>query len=262
MVYRYAEHVHIVLEYGSLILILAAWVMLRRRRSNKERVSLEYSKAHEHELQQKDLHIREVHHRVANQMGLTAALLHFQASRSPHPEAKASLFDSENRVRTLAKLHTRLDQMDPHCQTLLYPYLSDLAHDLITSLRPDLIFRPEFAHDSPAAKPATALTCGLLVHELITNCIKHAFPLNQGGTIRLSLNCPPPDRFRISIHDNGAGLPAGFTPKHSTSSGMAIISALTKDLAGTFSVMPLHQGTEFIVEFPLSEIKKLNESPQ
>jgi len=246
-----SEHIHFALEISISLLLIGAWILLRRRRQQKEYTSRE----HEAQLHQKDLHIREVYHRVANQMGLTAALLHLQATRSVHPDAKASLFDSENRIRTLSKLHTKLQQTDPHSRTLLYPYLSEVAGDLIHTLRPDLGYCQELGNDSPSTPSTTAITCGLLVHELITNCIKHAFPQNRIGTIRLSLHCPPTDRLRISIHDNGTGLPPGFTIQNSSTSGMAIVSALTKDLAGTFTAIRHPSGTEFIAEFPLSEIE-------
>jgi hypothetical protein len=249
MISRTAEHVHIALELGSCLLLVGAWGVLRRKRRKKDHLS----QIHEVQLKQKDLLIREVHHRVANQMGLTAALLHLQGSRSLNPAAKADLFDSESRVRTLSKLHTRLHQTHPQSQTLLYPYLSELASDLITTLRPDLVYCPEFSSDSPSTQSNTAITCGLLVHELITNCIKHAFPHNRIGTIRLSLHRPHQDRLRISIHDNGAGLPSGFDLETLSTSGMAIISALTRDLAGTFSAIQHPAGTEFIAEFPLPE---------
>ena len=252
MVLLTSEEIHIALEFGTLLLLVGILVRLRYKRRKKERTSEEHAIL----LRQKDLHLREVHHRVANQMGLTAALLHLQASRCSHPDAKATLFDSENRMRTLSKLHTRLHQKDLHSRVLLYPYLSDVAQDLIASLRPDLNYCPDLVQDSPAIKSTTAITCGLLVHELVTNCIKHAFPHNRRGTIRLSLGHQPPDRLRITIHDDGAGLPPNFTFQDPSSSGMAIISALIKDLAGTFSTINHPQGTEFIAEFPLAEVGK------
>ncbi|MEI7880914.1 MAG: sensor histidine kinase [bacterium] len=248
------EHVHMALEIGSFLLLICTLVVMRRRRLHTEGTSRNHVRAHELQLQQKDLLIREVHHRVANQMGLTAALLHLQASRSVNPDAKAHLFDSENRIRTLSTLHERLHQTDSQGRILLYPYLSDLARDLISSLRPDLVFCPKLAGDSPSTKSNIAITCGLLVNELVTNCIKHAFPQNRPGMIRLSLDRPPPDRLRISIQDDGTGLPGGLTLQDPLTSGMAIISALTKDLSGTFTAVKHQPGTEFIIDFPLAEI--------
>ncbi|MEI8139702.1 MAG: sensor histidine kinase [bacterium] len=254
MMTRTAEHVNTALHVGLSLLLTGALGVLVQKRRNRERASLEDSRAHELQLRQKDLLIREVHHRVANQMGLTAALLHLQAARSMHPDTKAHLFDSENRIRTLSKLHARLHLAEPHNRTLLYPFLSELASDLISTLRPDLVYFTEISNDSPVTKSCTAITYGLLVHELVTNCIKHAFPKNRQGTIRLSLHRPHPDRLRISILDDGAGLPAGFTLHDPPTTGMAIIFALTKELAGTFSAIQHLSGTEFIAEFPLLEI--------
>lgn len=253
MISRSAEHIHMALDAGSCLLLMTAWGLFRHKYRQKEYASREDSQAHEVQLHQKDLVIREIHHRVANQMGLTAALLHLQASRSVHPDAKAYLFESENRIRTLADLHTRLHQTDPQCRISLYPYLTELARDLIASLRPDLLYYQEFSGASPSTPSTTTITCGLMVHELITNCIKHAFPFQRSGTIHLSLHCHPYHRLEISILDNGVGLPPGFTLVTPTTSGMAIVSALAKDLNGTFTATPLNPGKKFTVSFPLSE---------
>lgn len=256
MMSRTAEHINVALEISTCLLLMGTLAVLRLKYRRGKCAALEYSKAHEHQLHQKDLLIREVHHRVANQMGLTAALLHLQASRSAHPDTKAFLFESENRLRTLSKLHERLHQPNTHSRTLLYPYLSELAGDLVTTLRPDLEYCAELTGDGPVTTSSTAVTCGLLVHELIANCIKHAFPLHRGGTIRISLKRPPPNRLRISIHDNGTGLPPEFSLQNPTTSGMAIVSALAKDLGGSFSATHLNPGTEFTVEFPVLDISK------
>jgi two-component sensor histidine kinase len=242
MMPRTAEPFRLALESFLTILLICAWWRIRRK----------YNKT----IQQKNLLIREIHHRVANQMGLTAAFLHLQASRNTHPGAKASLFESENRLRTLSKLHARLYPQTNQNHIILFTYLSDLAKDLVGTLRPDLDFSPVFACKSPTTSSTTAVTCGLLVHELITNCLKHAFPDQQRGAISLSLNCPPSNRLRISIQDNGIGLPADFSMHAPTTSGIAIITALTQDLAGTFTVTPLNPGVAFIVELPLSNLER------
>jgi two-component sensor histidine kinase len=161
------------------------------------------------------------------------------------------LFEGENRIRTLSDLHARLYQTNPGDPVALYPYLSALAGDLITTLRPDLAYCPADDSAAPSSRASTAIICGLLVHELVTNCLKHAFPFNRAGTIRFSLSHPPPNRLRLSIHDNGSGLPPGFSLDATPHSGLAIISALIRDLAGTFSAISHQPGTEFIVEFPL-----------
>ncbi len=257
MMPRTAEHIRLALELNTALMLISAWWVMRRKTRKIEDSHLDYAREHEEQLQQKDLLIREVHHRVANQMGLTAALLHLQASRSVHPDAKASLFESENRIRTLSKLHARLHHPDFHRQISLFPYLSELVQDLISTLRPDLEYCPVYCCKSPSTTSTTAVTCGLLVHELITNCIKHAFPQQRKGAISFTLNCPPPDRLRISIQDNGIGLPPDFSMQDPSTSGMAIISALTKDLAGTFTATPREPGVEFIVEFPLSNLERV-----
>lgn len=248
-----ADQLHMAFDIVSCALLAGTWAMLRRQHRQKEQAAQRHSKAHSDQLLRKDLLIHEVHHRVANQMGLTAALLHLQASRSADPVTKASLFESESRIRTLSKLHARLHHTKSHSQVALFPYLSELAGDMIISLHPNLTFCPVLTGSSPFTASTTAITCGLLMHELVTNCIKHAFRQQPKGVIRVSLSHLPGNRLFVSVHDNGVGLPAGFSIPAQSTSGMAIISALTKDLGGIFSAVHHNPGAEFIVEFPLPE---------
>lgn len=253
MLSRAAEQLHMTLDIAACALLVGAWAALRFNHHKKVQAAQQQSRVQADQLHQKDLLIREVHHRVANQMGLTAALLHLQASRSKDPGAKASLFDSESRIRTLSKLHARLHQTDLHSRVALFPYLSELAGDLIIALRPTLTFCPVLSGKSPSTASSTAITCGLLMHELVTNCIKHAFTRQHEGTIRVSLAHLPSERLHLSVHDDGVGLPPEFSIPEQSTSGMSIIAALTKDLGGIFSAIHHNPGAEFIVEFPLPE---------
>ena len=202
-------------------------------------------------VEQKELLVREVYHRVANQMSVTASLLHLQAARIPHSEAKAALLESENRVRAMAKVHSILQGSASQTHIPLGRYLSALASDLVTGLRPDLQYLETVQGAPQIVSSSMAITCGLLVHELVMNCIRHAFAIGQPGMIELELTIPSEGRFRLSIRDNGKGLPPGFSLLSPSSLGLMIVSALTRDLGGTVSAHATNPGTKFTIDFPV-----------
>lgn len=202
-------------------------------------------------VEQKELLVREVYHRVANQMTVTAALLHLQAARIPLSEAKAALLESENRVRAMAKVHSILQGSASQTHIPLGHYLSALASDLIAGLRPDVDYRDTVAGAPQIVSSSMAITCGLLVHELVMNCIRHAFAVGQAGIIHLELTTTEAGWFWLSISDSGTGLPPGFSLQSPSSLGLMIVSTLTRDLGGTVSAITTNPGARFIIEFPV-----------
>ena len=206
-------------------------------------------------VQQKDLLVREVYHRVANQLNITSSLLNLQSLRVGHAAARSALLEAEHRILAMARIHTALQHTGSQADIPLSAYLSSLAGELITGLRPDLKYREIITGPAPAPSAATTITCGLIVHELVMNCIRHAFNRRAAGTIELSLHTRINGAVRLAIRDNGAGFPEGFRMEQSESLGLLIVSTLTADLGGHFSMAHHPPGTECVVEFtpPLKE---------
>lgn len=201
-------------------------------------------------VKQKELLVREVYHRIANQLGATASILYLQAQRESHPEARSALFEGEQRVRAMAKVHTLLQDVKNPSRALLSPHLSAIALSLISELRPDLSYQESLPTEPLAVPPSTAMTCGLLVHELIMNSIRHAFPSGRHGTITLSLSRAVSGLVRIAVEDDGIGIPGGYPPDKSSSLGLMIVSALCADLGGTLTHPAQESGTTTLIEFP------------
>lgn len=197
----------------------------------------------------KDLLVREVYHRMANHLSTTSALLNLQALRIRHTAARSALQEAEHRLLAMARIHTTLQQTGGKAPIPLGPHLSSLARDLITALRPDLTFMETITGPSISTSDTTAMNCGLIVHELVMNCIRHAFSRRTSGRIELSLQTGVNGLARLSIRDNGSGLPKGFSIGRSDSLGLMIVSSLTDDLGGQLSLAPLSPGTECVVLF-------------
>lgn len=200
-------------------------------------------------VRQKDLLVREVYHRMANQLSTTSALLNLQALRLRHAAARSALQQAEHRLLAMARIHTTLQQTGGEDSLPLGARLSTLARDLITALRPDLTFLESITCPSLAVPDKTAINCGLIVHELVMNCIRHAFGRRKSGTIELSLRIREDGLVLLSVADNGSGLPKGFCIGQSDSLGLMIVSSLTDDLGGQLSFVPHHPGTECVVAF-------------
>ncbi len=207
-------------------------------------------------VQQKELLVREVYHRIANQLGATASLLYLQAQQESHPGARSALFESEQRMRALAKVNTLL-QNDPHpARTPLAPPLSTIASSLISELRPDLVYQ-EFLPEGPLmVSSSSAMTCGLLVHELVMNSLLHAFPESRTGTITLSLSRLDANRIRCVVADDGKGMPEKRDPERKPSLGLMIVSALCTDLGGLLLYPCSAHGTTTVIEFPITPQKE------
>lgn len=201
-------------------------------------------------VQQKELLVREVYHRIANQLGATASILYLQAQRESHPEARTALFEGEQRVRAMAKVHTLLQEVKHPSRVLLSSHLSAIALSVIRELRPDLSYRESLPAEPLSVPPSIAMTCGLLSHELIMNSIRHAFPSGRQGTITLSLSRPEPGLVRLAVEDDGIGMPRKQPPGKSSSLGLMIVSALCADLGGTLTHPAQESGTATLIEFP------------
>lgn len=202
------------------------------------------------QVKQKELLVREVYHRIANQLGATASLLHLQARREPHPHARTALLGGEQRVRAMAKVHALLQDIGNHSAAPLADHLSAIAGNLVRELRPELDYRESLPEAPFSAPPCLATTCGLLVHELIMNCIRHAFPPGRPGTITLSLAQPAAGLVRIAVEDNGVGMRKDPPAHRCPSLGLTIVSALCSDLNGTLAYPPRDSGTTAVIEFP------------
>ncbi len=195
------------------------------------------------EVGKSELLVSEVHHRVANQMSAASALLHLQALRIGNDAARTILMDSETRLCAMARIHSRLQPVTTQSHIQLGTFLSTLARDLVTGLRPDLEYRA-IVMSTVEVPAGIATNCALLTHELVMNCIRHAFSSGTQGMIEFSLVPADGGRHQLSVTDDGVGFPSAFKLMHSSSIGLMIVSTLTRDLGGVFSIKPRAPGTE------------------
>ncbi len=202
-------------------------------------------------LEEKEVLLKEVHHRVKNNLQVISCLLNMQAGNITDQPAVAALHESERRVMAMAVIHERLYSHKRMDRIDFREYAEVLSEDLIASYAPSgTEIERVFSVDSIELNIEQAIPCGLILNELITNALKYAFPVNGRGSIAVNLDALPDDKLRLSVSDNGRGLPSDFDWKKSKSLGVTIVNLLTKQLGGALKIDSSGSGTTFTVLFP------------
>ena len=160
-------------------------------------------------LDEKEVLLQEIHHRVKNNMQVIAGLLDLQAGYVEEPKVQAILLASQNRIRSMALTHEQLYQSSNLAQIDFAEYVGSLISYLSQSYVSQASRLTWQTHLIPLAlKIETAIPCGLIINELVTNAIKHAFPSGQPGEIRIGLQETPDQHLILEVSDNGVGFPA------------------------------------------------------
>ncbi|HJZ11747.1 MAG TPA: sensor histidine kinase, partial [Acidobacteriota bacterium] len=199
------------------------------------------------QLNDKEALLREVHHRVKNNLQVISSLLSMQASQAD-PHTADLLRDSMNRVRSMAVLHERLYAAENLSHIDLAVYFKELVNDIEKSYEPvkgGQITIKCFC-DPVFVSIEKAIPCGLLVNEMITNAFKHAFPDSQ-GEIGLKLTRKN-SKVSLDVFDTGVGLPETRDLEDPKSTGLRLISILAKQLGAHLSI-EREKGTTFHFEF-------------
>ncbi|MCX8160729.1 MAG: PAS domain S-box protein [Candidatus Saccharicenans sp.] len=207
----------------------------------------------ENELRQilieKEILIKEVHHRVKNNLQLIQSLLRLQAQYYASPEVRNALKDALSRVRTIALIYEGLLRSSRLDRIHLDRYLDKIVSQAISLYQQEgREIRIEKKLDEVQVDLSMAHPCGLIVSELVSNALKHAFNGRKEGIIRVSLEKINGRQVALTVSDDGTGLPENYDPNGSTSFGWQIIQDLVKQLNGTMSCKSAN-GTEVRVIF-------------
>jgi PAS domain S-box-containing protein len=222
---------------------------ISQRKAMEERIKAE--------IREKEVLLREIHHRVKNNLQVISSLLNLQASLV-RDEASRHLFnESRSRIRSMALVHEQLYRSESLARIGFGHYIDQLAAELLLSFGP-AGRRVRLVKTIPPASIDinTAIPLGLIVNELLTNALKHAFPgigTSRGGNaanrIAIHLKSLPEGDWMLAVKDNGKGLPRDFNVHRSDSLGMKIVVALVEQLGGILAVKG-EDGTEVSIRFP------------
>jgi len=200
-------------------------------------------------LEEKDALLKEVHHRVKNNLQLISSLLSLQAARIGDPAIADQLNDSRNRIRSVALVHENLYQAGNFSKIPMGSHIRSLCAHLSR------------AYESPERSPeltiavseleldmSQAIACGLIINELVSNALKHAFPKQAAGNVRVELRSCGARRRVLEVSDDGLGLPRDLDIASTTSLGLRLVQDLTDQLHGTL-VVKSDVGTRFTISF-------------
>jgi PAS domain S-box-containing protein len=203
-------------------------------------------------LREKEAMLKEIHHRVKNNLQVISSLLALQANYIDDASVGGMLRDSQNRIRSMALIHERLYQSPDLASIDFGRYIKDLVAQLFRAygLQSGTV-TPEIQTDQVYLAVAVAIPCSLIVNELVSNALKHAFPGGRPGTVRVLLHAID-NKLKLVVADDGVGLPAGFDIAGSQSLGLQLVVTLAEQLEGTL-VHRSGPGTEFEIVFPASK---------
>jgi two-component sensor histidine kinase/PAS domain-containing protein len=203
-------------------------------------------------LQEKEVLLKEIHHRVKNNLQVISSLLNLQARHLSDPVARRIFAESQNRVQAIALVHEKLYRssdlsripFDEYVQTLV----SNLCHSLDAAERE---ISPSVDAGGITLAVDVAIPCGLIINELVTNSLKHAVPNRRGGCIQILLRRSDPDRLELIVQDDGVGLPSSLDPRQTPSLGLDLVFTFAEQLGATVDVRR-HPGTGYSFVFPHS----------
>ncbi|MHB8890317.1 MAG: sensor histidine kinase, partial [Acidobacteriaceae bacterium] len=200
-------------------------------------------------LEEKEVLLKEIHHRVKNNMQVISSLVALQAERLPEAALRAVLQDVSHRVRSMALVHEKLYESANLARVEFAAYTQSLLNYLwrahagaSSGIRLALDLEPV-----PLSVNA-AVPCGLILNELVSNALKHAFGERAGGEVAVSLRGTTEGQVCLHVRDNGSGLPAGLDWRHADSLGLYLVQVLARQLHATVEVIG-EGGTEFVIQF-------------
>jgi two-component sensor histidine kinase len=223
--------------------LLSSLSALRQR----EEELLEANAALRANVVEKEVLLKEVYHRVKNNLQIISSLVSLKARKSTSPLVRQELDDVRSRIHSLSIIHEKLYQSEDLARVDLAGYVRDLCAHLRMSFAasgagPELTVET----DRVVLGLDMAIQLGLLINEVVTNAFKHAFPNGERGEIRVSLTVLPSDRLKLEVSDNGAGLPDDAAD----SLGMNLIRALAARVEGDLQIDGSN-GTTITVTMPL-----------
>ena len=205
-------------------------------------------------LADKEWLIKEIHHRVKNNLQVVMALLNTQANYLENKEAIRAITDSQNRMYSISLIHQKLFQTEEVTMIDIKPYITELIKFLCDTFHFDKAISFEFNIASVQFDISQAMPLGLIINEAITNIIKYAFPEGRSGIVSILLKKQENNNYLFTISDNGIGLPDGFDLQKSKTLGMVLMQGLSVQLNGEFSIIS-NEGVTIQLIFELEEEK-------
>jgi PAS domain S-box-containing protein len=233
-----------VTEYRGKPTVIATLLDITEAKKAEERIKAA--------LEEKIILLKEVHHRVKNNMQIISSLLELQSDSIPDERSRACLRESQNRIKSMALIHERLYRSKDFSSIDLGEYISDLSHYLFDSY---VVESERVSLNIDAGNIGLdvnrAVPCGLIINELVSNALKHGFPNGRTGEISVSVKGGV-DSITVEVSDTGVGIPPGLDPQKTETLGLQLVFLLARQLHGGISFDSGELGTIALLSFPVS----------
>ena len=207
-------------------------------------------------LSEKEILLKEIHHRVKNNLQVIISLLNLQAGYLHDEETLRAMQEGQNRVRSMALVHEKFYQLDGISEIDFGEYVEKLCQYIFQTY-PETAYKVSLDIESEDVKfdLDTAMPCGLLINEIVSNSLKYAFPNGQEGQVTIRLKSLPENKIRISVKDNGIGISEEYELQNPSTLGLQLIGALTSQLNGEVEMLRSN-GTTFNITFTYPSLRK------
>ena len=199
-------------------------------------------------LREKEVLLKEVHHRVKNNMQVISSILNLQSKYIKNNHTQKVFADSQNRIRSMALVHEKLYESKDLARIDFAEYVRSMTGYLLSLHGTGDGVRFTIDIKDILLDINTAIPCGLIVNELVSNSLKYAFPKGRKGEIYIGLHSAEDDKLILTVKDNGVGLPKGLDFRKTESLGMQLVIMLTEQLDGSIEV-DKKKGTTFKITF-------------
>jgi len=219
-------------ETGEGTMILSVILDLSERKQSERRI--------QEALAQKELLLREVHHRVKNNLQVIHSLLDLQSMRLQDHDLIDALRDSQNRIRSMSLIHQTLYQSDNLARVDFARFLGELVRGLGEAYRAVAgQVRIGVQAEGITLPINEAIPCGLVINELVSNALKHGFADGRSGQIEIRMSEPVPGQLVLTVSNDGVAVPDDIDPLQTQTLGLQLVQLLTRQLGG---VLDIHRG--------------------
>lgn len=252
---------------GFVLMLVLGFFLLRIRtvKLQREKLALEVRRQTEEiveqkaqledSLQEKEVLLKEIHHRVKNNMQMVSSLLNLQSMRVNDETVKGAIEEGKNRVKSMALIHQNLYQ-EEHVGVINFEeYISQLIGHLVTSYGQQNEPKVHLDTGGITLDIDTAVPLGLIVNELVTNSFKYGLKDLEEPCLSIILMAQDERKVRLSVSDNGPGMPEGFSLTEARSLGLRLVSQLTRQLYGKAHFENTASGCRFDIDFLTKEAR-------
>ena len=244
------------LALGSIVLVLGLLALfLQKSRKDRKNIALQKSLV-ETSLSQKEILLKEIHHRVKNNMQVISGLLQLQASKSKNDEVKEVMKIGQGRIKSMALVHQMLYLNEDLSNIRFKDYMERLIQYSVSTQTKSAV-KVTLEDNQAHLGMERAVHIGLIVNELLSNCYKHAFPTGEGH-IHIKMIPLPEGQMELVVEDDGCGLPEGFNVTQSKSLGLRLVNILSEQIRASFTLSATLSGTRATLRFQHLAIEEVS----